>query len=54
MAESGERGKHLGSGMLDDARKKITKRNKALREAAGDHNQPGTKFHGQRDGEDED
>lgn len=53
MTRAGEREKNLGSGSLEDARKKITARNKRLREAAG-INEPGTKYHSQRDGEEDD
>ena len=48
MATQGERKKDLGSGMLEDARKKITKRNKRLREACEG---PGSKRYEARGGE---
>lgn len=35
MAEERKREKHLGSGLLEDARKKINKRRRALEQAAG-------------------
>jgi hypothetical protein len=43
MTEYGEREKDLGSGMLEDARSAITKRNKALRDAMDEPHEPGTK-----------
>lgn len=49
MPEPGERKKPLGTGLMEEAREGITRRNEALREAADDEpHEEGTRRHNRR------